>query len=106
LTFRFTLILYYVLTNLQFAFKFIRRFIIGECAYCGDEVENLLVFTVVVDVSSNQLSIPQHGSYIWSTLKQKIPLAFNFAVHFYLWPLGLYSHFGEKFIEHFKAHRL
>jgi hypothetical protein len=76
--------IYTTLTNLQFAFKFICRFIVGEGAFRGDEVENLLVFTIVVDVSSNQLSIPQHAPYVWPALKKKIPLAFNFAVHLFL----------------------
>jgi hypothetical protein len=79
--FRFTLIFHYVLTNLQFAFKFICPFIIGKGPLRGDEVENQFVFTVVVNVSSNQLRISQHAPYIWSTLKQKIPLAFNLVVH-------------------------
>ena len=83
--FRFTLIFYYVLTNLQFAFKFICRFIVGECTFCGDEVENLLVVSVVVDISSNQLRIPYHAFHIRSALNQKIPLA-SYLVHLFLLP--------------------
>ena len=60
---------------------------------------------IVINATSNQLSIPYHAFHVWSTLKQKIRLAFNFAVHFYLWPLGLYSHLGEKFVQHFKTHK-
>ena len=86
------------------ALKFVCLFIIREGALLSNEVENLLVVRVVVDVSSNQLSISYHAAYIWPALEKKIPLAFNFVVHFYLSPLGLYSHLGEKFIEHFKAH--
>ena len=75
------------LTDFQFPFKFFSPFIISECAFLGDEVENLLVVTVVVDVSSNQLSISNHAPYVWPTLKQKIPLAFNLAVHLFLFAL-------------------
>jgi hypothetical protein len=50
-------------------------------------VENLLVVTVVVDVSSNQFRIPYHAAYVWPTLKQKIPLVFNLAVHLSLFAL-------------------
>jgi len=80
----FRLLLRSVLPNLQFPFKFICPFIISECAFLGDEVKNLLVFTVLVDMSSNQLSISNHAPYGWPTLKQKIPLAFNLAVHLFL----------------------
>jgi nucleoside recognition membrane protein YjiH len=73
-----------VLTNLQFPFEFFCLFIVSECAFLGDEVENLLVVTVVANVSSNQLSILYHASYVWPTLKQKIPLAFNDLVHLFL----------------------
>ena len=38
--FRFTLMLYYVLTNLQLAFEFVSPFIIREGALRGDEVED------------------------------------------------------------------
>jgi hypothetical protein len=75
-----------VLPNLQFPLKFFCRFIVSECAFLGDEVENLLMFTVVVDVSSNQLSISYHTAYVWPTLKQRIPLAFNDLVHFFCPP--------------------
>jgi hypothetical protein len=70
---------------LQLAFEFIRRFIIGECAFLGDEVENLLVVTVVVDVASNQLSTPYYAFHIRSALNQKIPLA-SYLVHLFLLP--------------------
>jgi len=81
--FRFTLIFYYVLTNPQFALKFPCRFIVGECAFCGDEVENLFVVSVVADVSSNQLAVPYYTPHVRSTLNQKIPLV-SYAVHFFL----------------------
>jgi hypothetical protein len=72
------------LTNLEFTFKFIRHFIIRECAFCGDEVENLFVVRVVSDVSSNQLAVPYYTPHVWTTLKEKIPLVFNFTVHLFL----------------------
>ena len=81
---RFTLILYYVLTNLQFALKFVRLFIIREGAFCSNKVENLVVVSVVVDVSSNQFAVPNYASHVWPALKKKIPLTFNLAVHFFL----------------------
>ena len=59
--FPFTLIRHYVLTNLQFALKFILRFVIGECAFLGDEVEDGFVVTILTDVSPNQLRIPQQA---------------------------------------------
>ena len=80
--FRLTLIFSYALTNLQFVFEFIFRFIIRERTLCSNEVENLLVVTAVANVSSNQFGIPYHAPYLWSALKQKIPLAFNTLVHF------------------------
>ena len=73
----------YVLTNLQFTLKFICPFIIREGAFLGDEVENLIVVTIVADLSPNQLSITHQGSYVWLALKKKIPLVFNFAVHLF-----------------------
>ena len=79
--------LYYFLTNLQFPFKFICPFIISKCAFLGDEVESFFVVTVMADVPSNQLSISYYAPYVWPTLKQKIPLAFNLAVHLFLFAL-------------------
>jgi hypothetical protein len=73
--------IYTTLTNLQFALKFIRHFIIRECAFRGDEVENFLMVPVVADLPAYQLSISYHTSYVWSALKQKLPLAF-YLVHF------------------------
>ncbi len=55
------------LTNLQFAFKFICRFSVGEYAFRSDKVENLIVVIIVIDVTSNQLGIPYHTFYIRST---------------------------------------
>ena len=85
LNIRFTLIFYYVLTNLQFVLEFIRCFIIRERTLCSNEVENLLVVTVVVDVASNQLSIPYCAFHIRSALNQKIPLA-SYLVHLFFLP--------------------
>jgi hypothetical protein len=51
--FRFTLILYYVLTNLQFPLKFVCPFIIREGAFCTNKVENLFVVIMVINVTSN-----------------------------------------------------
>ena len=82
--FRFTLIFYYVLTNLQFALKFVSPFIIREGAFCSNKVENLVVVRVMADVSSNQLAVPYYTPHVWPTLKEKIPLVFNFAVHLFL----------------------
>jgi hypothetical protein len=81
-----TLIFSNVLTYLQFALKFVCPFIIREGAFLGDEVENLLLITVVADLSSNQLAVPNYTSHVWPTLKEKIPLVFNFAVHLFLLP--------------------
>ena len=81
--FRFTLIFYYVLTNLQFALKFVCSFIIREGAFCSNKVENLIVVIIVINVTPNQLSIPYHAFHIRSTLNQKIPLAL-YPVHFFL----------------------
>ena len=75
-----------VLTNLQFTLKFICRFIIRESAFCGNEVENSVVVTVVADVTANQLCIPYNPSYVWPALKKKIPLVFNL-VHLFLFAL-------------------
>jgi len=83
--FRFTLILYYVLTNLQFALKFVCPFIIREGAFCSNKVENLVVVIIVINVTSNQLSIPHHAFQIRSALNQKIPLA-SYLVHLFLLP--------------------
>jgi len=68
---------------LQFTFEFIRRLIIRECAFLGDEVENHLVVTVVTYITSNQSSIPYHAPDIWLALKKKIPLV-PYPVHFFL----------------------
>ena len=94
------------LTDLQFPFKFICPFIISECTFFSDEVENLHVFTVVAEGSSNQLSISYHAAYVWPTLRQKIPLAFNNLVHLFLFALRgretslylLYTLWTVKFI--------
>ena len=81
--FRFTLIFYYVLTNLEFALKFGCPFVIREGAFCSNKVENLIVVSLVVDISSNQLRIADHALYVWPALNQKIPLAL-YPVHFLL----------------------
>ena len=73
------------LPNLELAFEFICPFIIREGALYSNKVENLFVFTVVADMSPNQLSIPHYAPYLWLTLKQKFPLAFNNLFH--LFPL-------------------
>ena len=83
----FRLLLRSVLTNLQFPFEFFCPFIVSECAFLGDKMENLFVVTVVADVSSNQLSISYHAAYVWPKLKQKVPLAFNNLVHLFLFAL-------------------
>jgi len=77
--------IYTMLTNLQFAFKFVCRFIIRERTLCSNEVENLLVVTVVVDATSNQLSIPYYAFHMRSALNQKIPLA-SYLVHLFFLP--------------------
>ena len=83
--FRFSLIFYYVLTDLQFALKFVCPFVIGEGAFLGDEVENLIVvIIVVINVTPNQLSTSYHAFHIRSALNQKIPLVL-YPVH--LFPL-------------------
>ncbi len=87
-TLRFTLIFYYVLTNLQLAFKFVCPFIIREGAFCSNKVENLLVVRVVADVSSNQLAVPYYTPHVWPALKEKIPLVFNLVVHLFFLPYG------------------
>jgi hypothetical protein len=69
---------------LELGFEFVCPFIIREGAFLGDEVKNFLVFTVVVDVPSNQLSISYYAFHIRSALNQKIPLAFNNLVHLFL----------------------
>ena len=83
--FRFTLIFYYVLTYLEFALKFMCCFIIGECAFLGDEAENLIVVIIVINVTPNQLSIPYHAFHVWPALKKKIPLVL-YPVHLFLLP--------------------
>ena len=80
--FRFTLIFYYVLTNLQFALKFVCPFVIREGAFLGDEVENHSMLNVLADIATNQLSIPHHGTYVWPALKKEIPLA-SYLVHLF-----------------------
>jgi hypothetical protein len=82
--FRFTVICYYVLTNLQFVLKFVCPFIIREGAFCSNKFENCVVVTVVTYITANQLRIPHHASYVWPALKKEIPLVLNFAVHFFL----------------------
>ena len=74
----------YVLTNLQFALKFICFFVIREGALLGDEVEDGFAVTVLTDVPPNQLRIPHHAPDVWPALKKKIPLA-SYLVH--LFPL-------------------
>jgi hypothetical protein len=69
---------------LELAFEFVCPFIIREGAFYSNKVENLLASTVVVDVTSNQLSISYHAAYVWPKLKQKFPLAFNNLVHLFL----------------------
>jgi len=61
--------IYTILTNLQFALKFPCRFIVGEYAFYGDEVENLLLVAALADVAAYQLRIPYHASYVWLALK-------------------------------------
>jgi hypothetical protein len=82
--FCFTLIFYYVLTNLQFALKFVCPLVIREGDFLGDEVENLIVVIIVFNVTLNQFSIPYHAFHVWPALKKKIPLAFNLVVHLFL----------------------
>jgi hypothetical protein len=74
---------YIALTNLQFTLKFICRFIIKESAFCGNEVENSVVVTVVADMPTDQLGVSYHASYVWPPLNQKFPLVFN-PVHVFL----------------------
>jgi hypothetical protein len=81
--FRFTLIFHHVLTNLEFALKFMRCFIVGECALFSNEVKNHFVDDIVADTTANQLGIPYYASYVWPALKKKVPLVFNFAVHIF-----------------------
>jgi hypothetical protein len=69
---------------LELAFEFVYPFIIREGAFYSNKVENLLASTVVADVSPNQLIVPYHGPYLWLTLKQKFPLAFNNLFHLFL----------------------
>jgi len=78
--------LFYIncLSNLELAFEFVCPFIIREGAFYSNKVENLLVSTVVADVSPNQLSISSHAPYLWLTLKQKFPLTFNNLFHLFL----------------------
>jgi hypothetical protein len=59
-------------------------FIVAESAFLSNEVKHHFMVNVVADIAANQLSIPHHGTYVCSALKQKIPLAFNFAVHLFL----------------------
>ena len=80
--FRLTLIFYYVLTNLQFALKFICPFVIREGAFCSDEVENLILVFIVINVTPKQLNIPYYASHIRFALNQKIPLVL-YPVHFF-----------------------
>jgi hypothetical protein len=75
--------IYTILTNLQFTLKLICRFIVRESAFCGNEVENLLVVPILADVAANQLSISYHTSYVWPALNQKFPLTF-YRVHLFL----------------------
>jgi hypothetical protein len=69
--FRFILILYYVLTNLQFALKFICPFVIREGALRNNKVEDLVVVIIVINVTPNQLSIPYHAFHIRSALLKR-----------------------------------
>jgi hypothetical protein len=61
--------IYTGLASLQFAFKFIRRFIIGESASRCDEVKNLFMIIVMGDVTPNQLGILYYTSYVRSAWK-------------------------------------
>ena len=95
------------LTDLQFALKFVCPFIIDEHAFFGDEVENLLLVTVVADLSSNQLAVPYYTPHVWPALKKEIPLVLNFAVHFFLTYLmaipllmQLALHFAGELLNH------
>jgi len=69
---------------LELAFELVCLFIIREGAFYSNKVENLLVSTVVADVSPNQLRISYHAPYLWFTLKQKFPLTFNNLFHLFL----------------------
>jgi hypothetical protein len=75
--------LYATLSNLQFTFKFIRRFIIRKCASSGNEGKDSVLVTVVADVAANRVCIPHHASYVWPALKQKVPLT-PYLVHLFL----------------------
>jgi len=72
------------LSDLELGFKFVCLFIIREGAFHSNKVENLLVSTVVADMSPNQPRIPYYAPYFWLTLKQKFPLAFNNLFHLFL----------------------
>ena len=72
---------------MELGFEFVCPFIIREGAFYSNKVENLLATTVVADVSPNQLSISYHAPYLWLTLKQKFPLAFNNLFHLFLLPM-------------------
>jgi hypothetical protein len=72
------------LSNFELAFEFVRLFIIREGAFYSNKVENLLASTVVADGSLKQLIVPYHAPYLWLTLKQKFPLAFNNLFHSFL----------------------
>jgi hypothetical protein len=69
---------------LELGFEFVCPFIIREGAFYSNEVKNLLVSTVVADMSPNQLKISYYAPYLWLTLKQKFPLAFNNLFHLFL----------------------
>ncbi len=38
----------------------------------------------VANISPNQFGIPYPALYLWSALKQKVPLALNLGVHLFL----------------------
>ncbi len=72
-----------MLSNLQLDFEFVCALVIREGAFCSDRVANLIVVFVVINVTPNQLSIPNYAFYIRSALKQEIPLI-SYLVHFFL----------------------
>jgi hypothetical protein len=72
------------LSNLELAFEFVCTFIIREGAFYSNKVKNFLALTVMADVSPNQLIISYYAPYLWLTLKQEFPLAFNNLFHLFL----------------------
>jgi len=70
----------HTLTNLQFALKFARPFIIRKGAFCSNKVENLIVVIIILNVTANESGIPYQTFHIRSALNQKIPLV-SYLVH-------------------------